>query len=482
MGLNQFLFKDIGLGINTRADLYELRPGESSSASNIVPASRGQAIMRRDGLTVFNNLSPAVGLPIQTICEWPLRDKLVISQGNDIYWTTRLPGGAWTKIFDTAAAGNFPWCFELAKSGSGAELLWMVNGRDPPQHWDGVAAATTAWPVGIPPVGCTFLRLWKNRMVMGGDPLAPERLYYSSVGNPALPNPLNFIDLRSSYDDNDVLTWSELIGDNLLIFKKNSTWLIYDINTFANRRLGFPGCPATQLSANLNGVVYFIGAGSLWVTDGVVDPKPVDAKVEIGYLPSHVDTKSICLVADSIEQRLIFIKAFNNPDVWLYYPPNSFNNPRDEPTWWLTTTTNSLRAPATAVMSELSVGGILTPSLITGTFSGSIYRMFTNPTDDDGVPIVGGWSSGVIQFSELEKLERLRRVNLRLTPPVAFTIGNTVGTSSFSQNITSSDSSGYKRIRPEVRGREFQLIFQTIGTGSFTIRDIELMFRGGKAH
>lgn len=485
MGLNKFIFEDIGLGMNNVSDLYELRPGESPDLINVVPQSGGQILKRRQGSISFNSTMAAIA-PIDTLYEWPAKDLIVAAQVDYIRSTPRTAASAWTTRF-TGAGVDYPtpWVFELGKNGAGTEILWMVNGASTPQAWDGVSAATGAWAPNAPPAGVTWIKLWKNRMVAGGNPAFPERLYYSPVGDPA--GVYQTIDIRSSYDDADVITSAELIGDNLLVFKENSTWLIYDINTFANRRLGYPGCPHLGLSANLNGVVYFINVDGLWVCDGISDPTPVDMKVDLSPTLFNTTTFFTQLIADPREQRLLWLKSFVNGDaqegLWLYYPPRTINNPRKEGTWWKEVFFSNLISTILVCKTRPLIGAALDYSIMAANGSADLSLIFdpTVLTDDGTGPQSATWKSGIIPLADMEKIERVRRLNLRGTPSFKATL-SAPGATDFVSTVTTVDSSGYVMLRPELRGREFQLKVENSGAGTFELRDVELIFRGGKEH
>lgn len=502
MTLKRFEMSDVALGWNNRDDLYELRPGESPDPLNVLPLAGGEAFTKRYGLKNLNN-QLSLTLPIQTIYEWPAKNLLLGVQQNDVYSALRRLNSTWTKRYDSANTSStfLRYSFELAKNAAGAERLWMMGFGDPKQ-WDGTSATFSTWTINpVAARGCQWIKLWKNRMVMGGDIGAPERIYYTNIGDPESPNPLNSIDIRSSYDDSDILTGAELIGDNLLVFKKNSTWLVYDVNTLANRRIGYPGMPNSNLSAVLNGVVYFMNHDSMWTCDGVNPPHPVERKVDTSFdFNTNLDHYPQ-LIADPQEERLLYLKAFttrvpgdnavtNSLEMYAYYPPRSKNNARKEGTWWRLLTTPNISALAFVEFEQvidnweaMMIGG--------GFTGGDLFQVFSDSdVADDAVNAISAHLvSGVIRVTDkLESLERIRRANLRITsdvPNVAGAVTVTItspGSTSYSTVVNATDDAGYVRLRPEIRGREFQISFANavVSSPPFQLRDVELMFRGGK--
>jgi hypothetical protein len=501
MALKRYEFSDIALGWNTVADEFELRPGESNDLLNVLPKRQGQAFGKRYGMKNINNQMVAA-TPIQSIYEWPMRDMLIVSQDNDIFSTSRTPNSSWTLRYDNSnsSSSGLRWSFELAKDVGGTERLWAIWSTSPIK-WDGATALFAVWTINPAAArNCSWIKLWKNRMILGGDPLNPERLYYSPVGDP--DGTYNSIDLRSSYDDSDTIVAAELIGDNLLVFKKNSTWLIYDINTIANRRLGHPGVPTGDLTAILNGVVYFMSHEGLWITDGVGAPVPVDMKVDVPVTPNDVATHGAFLLADPIEQRLLYVRptsvvvggvvSISGLDLWAYYPPHSMNNPRREGTWWGLNFTPNIYTLALADIPLVTQ--IPEPMVIGGAFSGGdLFQLFgeTETADDTANAVSSHWYSGVVRVTEsLESLERIRRCNLRILSSSAGHAGDvtvtlaTPGEPTWSTTVDAIDSSGFIKLRPELRGREFRIGFANALTSSppFEVRDIEFQFRGGKEH
>lgn len=492
MALNKFQIEDLCLGLNEQRDLYSLRPGESPDALNVEPGGRGLTIRRRGGVHLGYQFNPAVPGEYQTIYEWPGTNKTLFSVDNDV-WVLNATTLTHTLLVNTSSVGSQPWTFEVAKDASNVECVWMVNGRDTPRKWDGTTL--TDW-VNMP-ARVDFIRLWKNRMVAGGDSLYPERLWVTAIGDPELPATLDFVDIRSSYDDKDPLTWCELSGDNLLVFKRNSTWLMYDSNTLANQRLGYPGASSRNLSGNLDGMVYFMSKEGLWATDGNHTPSLVDMKADIILTQGGSvlgDGYRDHLVIDEVRQRLILLVVGNStpPSVtlWYYYPPSTLNNPRKEGTWWKHQFTGDEIQPTAIIMhsgayNTMGIGKDVIGICNTGTGVIVLPNADLYTGDDYGGvvlrPVSAHWKSGVISLESLEKLERIRRLNLRLNETVHVELTNELG-HSFEADVTTLDPAGYVKLRPEVRGREFQIRFSNIDGDPFEIQEVEFMFRGGKEH
>lgn len=161
------------------------------------------------------------------------------------------------------------WHFENMESEPGKDFLWMMNGKDTPRKWDGSGEVET-W-AGKPPNG-TMMRVWKNKMVISGVTGYPQRLFHSDTGNPEAPSEKtedggydqNWIDIRTSEDDVDPVTWLETLNDVLLTFKRKSTMGIYDPTEFAFQRIADVGCYARFQSCVVDDRAYFVNRGGVY--------------------------------------------------------------------------------------------------------------------------------------------------------------------------------------------------------------------------
>lgn len=483
--LSRFQVEDLTLGMNNVDDPWELRPGESSSLSNVIPTQGGLVISTREGIQALG-AGAALSGRIEHLSYWPGQQLILVSHFGNVWSAPSNTGVLTQRRVGTAGDHLHPWSFEVMRELAGGERVFMVNGIDTPQMWDGVTATTVAWPGGTPPAGCTWIKLWKNRTVAGGNAAFPERVYYSDIGNPSLPNPYNFVDLRSGKDNqNDVTSWAEVTGDNLIVFKPGSTWVIYDSNTFANRRLGAVGCPHAFMSVEFRDRVYFMSPMGLYSTNGEEPPVAEPRKLTFLSLETKLlDTKGTRVVMDHFQERiLILVPEVDFPPLpssykcIAYYPPNTRNNPHKEGTYF-----SFFLTPKMSAITFIKLGNDPTGNeLVLGEIgNGRLWQGFSGATDG-GFSFNSAWQTGWIRLLAEERYERLRRVNIRGESAIAIDLSLLTDPNVTTYTTTKLLSGvGPHRIRPESRGRQHKL--SIVGFDPWTIYDIELVFRGGKEH
>lgn len=102
------------------------------------------------------------------------------------------------------------------------DTVWIVNGENANQKWDGVAAATSA-QAGSPPIG-KYVLVHSNRMFIAGVASARSRLYFSDIGTPETWPALNFIDVGKG--DGDAITGMAVVLDQIVITKDNAIYVL----------------------------------------------------------------------------------------------------------------------------------------------------------------------------------------------------------------------------------------------------------------
>ena len=153
--------------------------------------------------------------------------------------------------------------------------VYFSNGIDFYSSWDGAAyLANAAAPKG------RFLRLWKDTMWVSGVTGEPDRVYSSNPGDPETFGIANWIDL--SKGDGDVTTALNTDGTFLIVGKRNRTFVIYDVVTFANRTVDYEkGIESHRSVIQFEGDIYFLSRRGIckWISDtpaeiisGKIDP------------------------------------------------------------------------------------------------------------------------------------------------------------------------------------------------------------------
>lgn len=412
MGLQRFPYKGYQGGINLRDGPINLESDEAQDALNKSITLRG-ALKDRAGKTRFDQSGFVVGGTADFLRSWYFGSSKVLmaSVGGDIYSFT--PGGAGTLRFD-GTAGTI-WAFEDGLDGSGNDQLWAMNGVDAPQKWDGSAGTFVAW-TNTPPNG-TMMRLWKNRMVISGVPGFPQRIFFSDIANPESPAASygsNWVDIKTTDDDQDPVTWMEVVGDYLLVFKRRSTWAVLEPTTFSSRRIAGVGCESRFQSCELGGRAYFLARDGVYSTDGVnvrleselITPFFVGEENEVGVLNIGSIDKS--RMAASRDRRVLLAvpegASTSNTMLWEYTPELARRREDGETTAPWMRHSYPVSALCTFRPGNQDV-------LIAGTPGVGLHQLF-NGISDDGEAInayfFGSWKA---LFPE-EPYERIRRINV----------------------------------------------------------------------
>lgn len=213
------------------------------------------------------------------------------------------PAAVWANAtIDTTLFAPF---FEVASDSAGVIQLWMCATGVAGRKYNTVTGVTAAWG-GTPPTG-GVCKIWKNRMMMAGTNAAGTllRLYFSDINNPESWPSTNFIDIKSTDDEDDAIIALEVIGENLLVFKRRSVWLVFDPISFENRRVGGQGCMCKDATCELDGRVYFVNKTGMYSTDGN----------DIRYESKHIEP--IFLDARRQTTTLTFFKGMGEIDTHL---------------------------------------------------------------------------------------------------------------------------------------------------------------------
>lgn len=274
-------------GLNLVDDPMDVKPNELTIHGafrrvpyNVEPVGEGNTLKQRSGargvtIGTFVNAVPSATLEadwIRQLC------RIHKDAGDWIAYTTDSgevgiyyrEAGAYKHVTSvTAAAGTAAWDFEVATNSANNQILWMVNGVDTPKAVSLAAAAPVApatW-LGSPPNG-KVLKVWKNRMIIGGVAAQPQRLYFSDINNPDSWPVNNFIDIRSTDDEDDAVVALEVVGEDLLVFKENSTWKVFDSTTFSNVRLFDFGTLNRYTTGTWRERAYWVASTGVYSTDG----------------------------------------------------------------------------------------------------------------------------------------------------------------------------------------------------------------------
>jgi hypothetical protein len=262
-------------GVCDRGEMDDIRPDEALWLRDVQPALSAAAMQQRPGF-IQQPLNFTLG-SIVSMKGWRVIGAnlglLAFSDGTIRPMDTTYAVGA--SIYSSGATGgqDVP-CFEPYRDVSNnARMYFIANSTTTPQVWDGAAASSSAWANA--PLNCRVLKVWRNRMCVSGHTGAfPHRVWYSNVGDPDAPasqygnNWVDLMDARTSAFD--YIVGMEVAGDYLVVFKRMSTWVIYDPVSFNNRRISDVGAVDWPSITRALGRAWWISAPDrLYSTDGV---------------------------------------------------------------------------------------------------------------------------------------------------------------------------------------------------------------------
>lgn len=494
-GLHSHVFDDFSGGWNTRDGPFQLRDNESPDMRNVTLLTRG-ALDKRGGRTRFDTSGfPATKRASHLRAWYPGSSKfLMASIDGDIYSSDT--AGALTSRVDGTAGTT--WMMEDMQDVNGTQFLWACNGTDAPRRIS-TAFTVTNWTALVDTdTDYHIIRVWRNRMIAVKK--NTNRLYMSAIGNPESFGANDFLDVKASDDDNDWITWMEVVGDNLIVFKKQSVWSLYaEPPAPAVRQLGGPGAEDRFQSCVVEGRVYYWNRTGLWSTDGESEPVFEHGPVEnfIRERMNHA-RHSQARVFPGRDRRVfvsIPLDSVTENNFVMELVPYMNSGDRDGGPW---------------IPHDMAVASACTfrPSDVDKLFAGTstdvgICSLFDG-ADDQGTPIESYWQSSWKSIVEVEKYERLRRINVLMEGQATIKVFKDFQeTSSYADILeagTASDplwdggtwdgglwneatGADLLHTRPESRARYHAVRLENSdATAPMTVFAVELMARGGKEH
>lgn len=216
-------------GVNLIDPQYELSNKEARDARNIIASVRG-AIRKRNGNATF-----ATGASdFESVFAGVSPSLMIAQQGSTLQSVST--GGALTSLA-TGLSASARWEWVAASPSGGQGPYYGVNGVDTPRYVSTTSTGGT-WTAsaGSIPNG-KYLAYMSNRVLVTGDASFPSRVYGSKILDPrTFASPDGWaVDLDAS--DGLPITGISSVGPYALVFKESKTWVIYDLDTGANRRL-----------------------------------------------------------------------------------------------------------------------------------------------------------------------------------------------------------------------------------------------------
>lgn len=255
-------------GLNTKDQPYLLTDNQARDVNNIQPSRTG-AIVKRNGLVTFATLS-AIANSLYAF-EYPSSTVLVAVVNGQIVKISTAGVQATLKSGLNASAR---WEFASAVPIGAQGPLYMMNGIDAPQTWDGAAGATSNFvpTTGVVPNGKFCLYAF-NQLFVAGTASNPSRVYWSAIGDPTSFDPAaltgaGFQDFDAR--DGQSITALGRVGPYVLVAKPRKLWVIADTAAPTTRQISDSiGCVAHRsLAQGPDGTFFLSEDRGVYLTNG----------------------------------------------------------------------------------------------------------------------------------------------------------------------------------------------------------------------
>lgn len=246
-------FVDFRGGVNTKAAPYLVAENECRDCRNVVSTVRG-SIRKRNGCQTFS--TPAAELHTLVPLEATATNYL-IGVSNSAFSRIESNGTATAIAKDAAVTqtSGLRYSFVQAPIQSSQGPLYGSNGTDTPIYYAGsgdielwtLASGTVPRPKHL---ATHANRVWGANLtggtgVYGSVSDAGSALVFSELGDPRTFPTANIVLLDPN--DGDEITGLGKVGPYLVAFKRRKTFVIYDGDTGANRRISDTiGCTAAK--------------------------------------------------------------------------------------------------------------------------------------------------------------------------------------------------------------------------------------------
>jgi hypothetical protein len=267
-------FRDFSGGLNTKAGPYGLAENEAATLRNFRPTMRG-SLKSRVGDT---NLLDSSDVGAQAMMS--LSSVEALGAGEADYLLAgmadgklyRYQSGSTASLLGTFTASGV-WDFVDAPTSGGQGPVYGVNGTIAKQITTAPVIADWTAATGTLPATAKYLayvgnRVWAAGMSSYGALTDPtSALVFSNLGDPRDWPAANVVQFDPN--DGEGITGIGEVSSGLLVFKRSKAWLVYDLDTGANRPLGTGvGCISHRSIVQTPYGTLWWGEGQVWTTDG----------------------------------------------------------------------------------------------------------------------------------------------------------------------------------------------------------------------
>jgi hypothetical protein len=268
-----YVHGDFRGGLNTKAANYLLEDSQCRDCLNVQSTTTG-AIVKRQGVSQVASQSGVTFKSLHASEATADGDHFIAATDTGLY---KVKAGAVTSISGSWSSGYWSQVEATAQDGQGP--VFMVNGANSPQEWDGTtlgpwtmdSSSTLRAPGSAVPNG-KYLLVHESRVLIAGEDANPSTLFWSEVqvGVGTLPRRW-MIENQQLFDpdDGDEITGIGRAGSNVLVFKKHKVFVVYDLNTGASRRLTTNiGCVSHRSIVETPMGTVFLAENGVYITNG----------------------------------------------------------------------------------------------------------------------------------------------------------------------------------------------------------------------
>lgn len=279
----QPFYIDPANGLNTRDNILSIEQNYTPETQNVIAFPDG-SFRKRNPCISFSSTFGGAGTGLSSlfasdsIAGTPF---MITSQLTNMYSVNS--AGVATDIDGGLAIGTSqPWCMVQAAASGGQGPIYMtcLDGAAlgiTPKQWTGVGnMANWTASSGTLTLG-EFMVYFKNRIIMGGVTIGTNGagINASAVGDPrnwdttVLGSASAWL---TNIDPNDGMQFRGfgIVGAYLLAFKETKTYVVYDLDTGANRPLSTSvGCRNHRnIVSTPYGLCFVASNGDIYITDG----------------------------------------------------------------------------------------------------------------------------------------------------------------------------------------------------------------------
>lgn len=291
-----FLVGPFNGGINIRDAPWEIPLSQSPDCLNVIADKDGVVRKREPCTLVTATFTGAGSNNISTLySSSSISNTFIVIAGLKIYSVTT--AGVVTDITGAATITlNRGWAWIEAPATGGQGPFYGISddgGGSTPKFWTG-AGNVGDWTASAGTLDKgQHMIYFKSRVLMGGTGAGFTGLKASAPGDPrnwdtSASGGAWLVNLDPS--DGVPITALAGYGNYLLVFKQNKIYLVYDLDTGANRQINSPvGCisPRTVVTTPY-GVLFLANDGHVYITDGT----KIDKLTDIVGEPSNEDLRA----------------------------------------------------------------------------------------------------------------------------------------------------------------------------------------------